>query len=163
MGHPKTRNARRSWIALGVAAAVLAAGCAATPQASPDADDYAKRFLPQRGASVIYLYRDDRVGPQTAITMTIDGHLLGDLLPTTYYRMSGFPGHHVLAVTGQQQASVALETEAGKIYFVTMRTTQTENPIVTLLPVPPARGEADIRSCCDRLENWRRGQWRLPL
>ena len=143
------------------AVCILLAGCAATPESSKEADAYAKRFEPQKGAAVIYLYRDDRFGQQNQVTATIDGRVIGQVLPTTFFRMVEFPGQHVVAVSGPSNAGVTLQTQDGGIYFVVMQVTGDDADNVQMRQVAPLQGERDIMGCCDRMENWRRGQQRL--
>ncbi len=141
-------------------ACALLAGCAATPEASEDADEMAKRFEPQRDAAVIFVYRDDRFAPQNQFTGLIDQRVFGQILPTTFFKLVEFPGPRTISVGGPTNASITLQTEANVVYFIRL---QANRSAVQLRQVPPEQGEREILDCCDLMENWRRGQQRLLL
>lgn len=144
-------------------ACAFLAGCAATPQSSKEADEFAKRFESQKDAGVIYVYRDDRVGPQNQLTATINGRVIGQVLPTTFFRLVEFPGQYVIAIAGPTNARVTLQTQAGAIYFVSIQAygDDPDSQQVVMKQVAPLEAERAILACCDRMENWRRGQQRL--
>jgi hypothetical protein len=141
------------------AAAALVAGCAATPQASEEANAYAQRFQPRRDAAVIFVYRDDRFAPQNQFTGLIDGRVFGQILPTTFFRLVEYPGPRTVSLGGPNNAAVTLEAQAGVVYFIRLQAPG--NGSVQMREVPPAQGEREIVDCCDLMENWRRGQQRL--
>lgn len=141
-------------------ACALLAGCAATPQASEEANDMAQRFEPRRDAAVIFVYRDDRFAPQNQFTGLIDQRVFGQILPTTFFKLVEFPGPRTVSIGGPSNASVTLQAEANVVYFVRL---QVNGGSVQLRQVPPEQGEREIVDCCDLMENWRRGQWRLNL
>ncbi len=141
-------------------ACALLAGCAATPQASEEANEMAQRFEARRDAAVIFVYRDDRFGPQNQFTGLIDQRVFGQILPTTFFKLVEFPGPRAVSIGGPTNASVTLQTEANVVYFIRLRV---DGSAVRLQQVPPEQGEREIVSCCDLMENWRRGQQRLLL
>lgn len=144
---------------LALVASVLA-GCAATPEASEEANEMAKRFEPRRDAAVIFVYRDDRFAPQNQFTGLIDQRVFGQILPTTFFKLVAFPGPRTVSIGGPSNTSVTLQTEANVVYFVRL---QVNGGSAQLRQVPPEQGEREILDCCDLMENWRRGQWRLNL
>ena len=101
------------WKALVVA--LLLAGCAEVP---PSAEDIqAKRFEPVPDKAVVYIVRDH-------VGMDLDHMLrLGDseIISTytgRYYRWEVAPGTHRIAGMMESTASLTLNLEAGKIYYV---------------------------------------------
>jgi hypothetical protein len=148
----------RSIVRLLALACALLAGCAATPQASEEANEMAQRFEPRKDAAVIFVYRDDRFGPQNQFTGLIDQRVFGQILPTTFFKLVEFPGPRVVSIAGPSNTTVTLQAEANVVYFIRF---QVNGTFAELRQVSPEQGEREIVSCCDLMENWRRGQQRL--
>src|SRR5688572_19780788 len=89
--------------------AVLA-GCAATPEAPPDRDAAAKQFEAAARAAVIYLYRADSPGSKGVSTVWVDGRLVGQSLPATYFRVIARPGRNHIYATGPDAGRLEIET-----------------------------------------------------
>ncbi len=95
--------------------ALLLAGCVQLPPTPQDIQ--AKKFESVPDKAVIYIVR-----------APMDSHEVGALLLddivslttyySTYYRWEVAPGKHHIAGFVQQSATITLEVEAGKIYFV---------------------------------------------
>ncbi|MGH8616964.1 MAG: hypothetical protein ACREUW_04685 [Burkholderiales bacterium] len=143
--------------ALALACALLA-GCASTPEASQEANEMAQRFESRKDAAVIFVYRDDRFAPLNQFTGLIDERVFGQILPTTFFKLVEFPGTRRISIQGGTNASVTLQAEANVVYFIHL---QANGSVVQLRQVPAEQGERDILSCCDLMENWKRGQRRL--
>jgi hypothetical protein len=137
-------------------------GCASTPEASPAKDAEAKRFDSAPRASIIYLYRAD--GRTNGVsTLWIDGHLIGETLPTTYFRIAARPGRHVINAAGGDQGRIEIETREDAVYFVEMQVLGDGqgSSNTNLRMVTPETGKAAIARCCSMLEAWRPGQSRF--
>jgi len=140
-------------------------GCASTPEASLQSDAEAKRFESAPRAAIIYLYRADTPGASGTSTIWVDGHIVGQTLPATYFRVPVRPGRNRISAYAGDQGRLEIETREGGIYFVSMRIAGTdETPSSTVFrSVTLEVGKAEIMSCCTMLEVWRPGQWRIPL
>jgi hypothetical protein len=145
--------------------ALLLGACASTPEASFQTDAEAKRFESAPRAAIIYLYRADAPGASGTSTIWVDGRIVGQTLPATYFRVPVRPGRNRISAYASDQGQLAIETREGGIYFVSMRVAGTdETPSSTLFRrVAPEVGKAEIVRCCTMLEAWRPGQWRAPL
>jgi hypothetical protein len=141
--------------ALGVAAAVLLAGCTSTPQAPPDRDAYAKEFVTHPGASTIYVYRSPFNHFDFDSVLYLNGRVMGTTVPGTYFRIDTVPGHNVLHGTGNDLGQIELDTRAGEIYFVSLDVLGGHS---NFRLVSPEAARARIRACCALLENWAPGQ-----
>jgi len=144
---------------------VLLGACASTPEAPVQSDAEAKRFESAPRAAIIYLYRADAPGGSATSTIWVDGHIVGQTLPATYFRVPVRPGRNRISAYAGDQGRLEIETREGGIYFVSMRVAGTdETPSSTLFrSVTLEVGKAEIVRCCTMLEAWRPGQWRVPL
>ncbi|MGH9603657.1 MAG: DUF2846 domain-containing protein [Terriglobales bacterium] len=142
-----------------MAVSILAlAGCASTPQATPERDARAKRFMARPDAATIYVYRDDfsAAAPvRNETVLYVDGRLIGSTLPGTFFRFDVRAGGHLLHGYGYDQGTLKMETRSGEIYFVLL---QAAGGVSRFTLVEPETGERDILRCCVLLENWAPGQ-----
>jgi len=143
----------------------LLVGCASTPEASLQSDAEAKRFESAPRAAIIYLYRGDAPGASSTSTIWVDGHIVGQSLPATFFRVPVRPGRNRISAYANDQGHLDIDTREGGIYFVSMRVAGTdETPSSTVFrSVAPEVGKTEIVRCCTMLEAWRPGQWRVPL
>jgi len=134
---------------------LLLAGCASTPQASREHDAEAKQFRTHPNASTIYVYRSrfDRLEDQTVLY--IDGRLVGETLPGTYFRIDTPPGRHVLSGIGIDSGKVALDTRPSQLYYVELTVTE---GLSNFRLMPEDTGRKRVVECCALLENWAPGQ-----
>lgn len=140
------------------AAAAALSGCTSTPQASPDRDAEAKRFVAHPASAALYVYRSDfpvsdDVWTQTALW--IDDRLIGQTLPGTYYRVDLRPGAHRLRADGADQGRLNIDTAAGQTYFVRLNVVAGSSRFAL---VDPETGRKETLVCCALLENWAPGQ-----
>ena len=114
-------------------------------------------------AAIIYLYRPQGPGGDAASTVWVDGRLLGETLPTTYFRVPVRPGRNRITTSGNDVGRIEVDTRAGEIYFVEMRVLgESEGGTTTIFrSVAPAAAKAAIVGCCHMLEAWRPGQSRI--
>ena len=96
-------------------AVLLLAGCAQLPPTPQDIQ--AKRFEAVPGKAAIYIVRDN-VGAHIDHSLWLDDATMITTHTGTYYRWEVTPGAHVIRGGGESTARLALNVEAGKIYFV---------------------------------------------
>ncbi len=140
----------------------LIAGCASTPQASLTTDSDAKRFDSAPNAALIYIYRPIGGGPGVS-TIWLDGRLVGESLPQSFFRVAARPGRNRITTSGNDLGRLEFDTHADGVYFVEARVqgeSQSEASSSFRL-VTPDTGKAAIVGCCRMLEAWRPGQPRL--
>ena len=138
-------------------------GCAATPGASPASDAEAKRFESAPRAAIIYLYRPAASGGRGPSTVWVDGRLVGQTLPASYFRIAARPGRNLITASAGDAGRLEIDTQADAVYFVEMQVFgETESESSTVFRgVAPEVGKAAIQRCCTLLETWRPGQPRL--
>ena len=149
-----TRRLLEGWL-IAIAAALALAACASTPQASLEADQRAKEFEAHPSASTIYVYRSEFNDLEEHTVLYMDGRLIGSTLPGTFFRIHAVPGRHVLHGIGQDIGSIALDTMAGELYFVSLDVIGGHSHFQR---VSSAIGETRVRACCAMLERWAPGQ-----
>src|SRR5688572_6326275 len=108
----------RIWTGLLFAATLLAAGCASTPQASPQRDAEAKAFSTHPDSGTIYVYRSEHDRLEDDTVLYIDGRIVGQTLPGAYFRVDTVPGRHVLHGIGVDTGKIIVNTRPGQLYFV---------------------------------------------
>lgn len=146
------------------AACVLLAGCAATPEASRQDDADAKRFAPAPGAAIVYLYRADLPTDRGSSTLWLDGRLVGESLPATYFRVAVRPGKNLLTAFAGDAGRLEFETRSGEVYFVAISVRGDDGAATSQFrPVPPDVGRTQLERCCSLLETWKPGQSRIPF
>jgi Protein of unknown function (DUF2846) len=98
-----------------ILAAAFLAGCVQIPPSAQDLQ--AKRFEPVPDKAVVYIVRDS-VGPLLDHTLWLGEAEMITTHTGTYYRWEVAPGTRHITGFGNSTASLALNVEAGKIYFV---------------------------------------------
>jgi hypothetical protein len=156
--NPRITPALVLWLA-------LLGACASTPEAPLQSDAEAKRFESAPRAAIIYLYRADTPGSTGTSTIWLDGRIVGQTLPATYFRVSARPGRNRISAYAGDQGRLEIETRESGVYFVSMQVAGTDETAANTLfrSVAPEVGKAEIVRCCTMLETWRPGQWRSPL
>jgi hypothetical protein len=138
--------------------ALALAGCASTPEATPERDAQAKRFESRADAATIYAYRDDIASADEnsqGPVLYVDDRLIGATLPATYFRFDVRAGAHLLRAVTHDESRLKLDARSGEVYYVRL---QTAGGSSTLRLVKPEVGKSDILRCCTLLENWETGQ-----
>jgi len=95
--------------------ALWTAGCTQLPQTAEDTQS--KKFEPVPGRAVIYIARS-RVDSPNDGTILIGNNGMITTHQGTYYRWEAAPGALRIRGYGPFNASVTVQAEAGKIYFV---------------------------------------------
>jgi hypothetical protein len=97
---------------------VLLTGCAAVPMASMEADASAKQFQPKKGYSNIYLYRNETFGAAIAMTVSLNGKVMGKTGPQTYFLWEVPPGRYEIASHTENTARIAINAQEGRNHYV---------------------------------------------
>jgi hypothetical protein len=143
---------------------LLLGGCAATPEASRTDDAAAKRFDSAPGAAIVYLYRADGPDNRGYTTLWLDGRLVGEILPATYFRVSVRPGKNLLTGFAGDTGRLEFDTQGNEVYFVAIAVRgEYGEGTSTFRRVSPEVGRAQIERCCTLLETWKPGQNRFQF
>lgn len=143
------------WRTLILGLVLCVAACASSPQASREQDADAKQFGTHPNAATIYVYRSalDRLEDQT--TLYLDGRIVGETLPGTYFRLDAAPGRHVLQGIAADTGRFTVDTRIGELYFVELTVVEAQSHFRL---VSDEVGRNRILRCCALLENWAPGQ-----
>ena len=126
----------------------LLSGCASVPMASLDQDAAAKTYQVAPGKTNIYIYRNENLGGAVKLTLLLDGKLLGDTGPKTYYLVETDPGRHSILSKAENDSALELNTEAGRNYFVWQEVKMgLWQPRSLLQQVDDATGKAAVAEC----------------
>ena len=157
------QNICKTVLALFVCGLILA-GCSATPEASRDSDADAKRFDSAPGSAIVYLYRADGPDNRGFTTLWLDGRLIGEITPASYFRVSVRPGTNSLPAYAGDNGRLDFETRSDGVYFVAISVRGGYGAQgSTFSLVAPDVARAQILRCCSLLETWKPGQTRVPL
>ena len=140
-----------------LAAATLAlAGCASVPQASPDRDAEAKRYITHPQTATLYVYRNDFTdATKEESVLYVDGRIIGATLPGGYFRVDVRPGERVLHGDGPDHGRITVKAAASEITFVALGVA---GGVSRFRQVAPEAAKREIARCCVLLENWAPGQ-----
>ena len=127
---------------------LLLGGCASVPMASLSQDTDAKTFRAPEKESRIYIYRNESFGGAIPMAVSVDGKSLGQTGPMTFFMIDVPPGSHQIQSFTENIASLTLDTEPSKVYYVWqevkmgMWTARSQ-----LHEVPEAQGQQGVREC----------------
>lgn len=107
----------------GVTAIVFSAyltGCATVPMASVEDDRIKKEFTaPSQNSAGLYIYRNSTFGGALKKTISIDGKVIGESAPMTYFYRDIKPGTHSLSTESEfSDNTLTLNADGGKNYFI---------------------------------------------
>jgi len=142
------------WQRAVVAIALAAAGCASTPQASPERDAEAKEFRTDPRSAAVYIYRP-RLNRGSDSVLYVSQKLIGSTLPGGFFVVRLRGGAHALNGIANDQGRLRLEVRVGELYFVRL-TVQGGQSLFE--PVSVETGKREVLECCVLFENWEPGQ-----
>lgn len=95
-------------------------GCASVPMATVEEDIAKKQFnAPPPHLSGLYIYRNTNFGAALKKNISIDGQIIGESAPMTFFYKTLEPGTHSISTESEfSDNSLQLKTEAGKNYYV---------------------------------------------
>jgi len=138
----------RKWLLPSLLSFAALTGCASVPMASLEKDAAAKTYQVPPGKSNIYVYRNENLGGAIKLTLLMDGRLIGDTGPKTYYLLEVDPGRHTLLSKAENDSVLELNTETGKNYFVWQEVKMgLWQPRSLLQQVDEATGKAGVEEC----------------
>jgi hypothetical protein len=96
----------------------LMSACASVPMATMEEDTNAKKFEVSSDQSRIYVYRNETFGGAIKIAVTLDGKMMGQTAPNTYFMWDVAPGDHTISCIGENVIEFDLSTRPGTSHFV---------------------------------------------
>lgn len=116
--------------------------------ASLDADREAKTFSTEAGKAHIYLYRHETYGAAIRMPVSLDGRIAGDTGPKTYFLWRVSPGKHEIASHTENTATLTIDAEAGRNYYVWQEVKMGMWAARSQLhEVDAERGQKDVNQC----------------
>tara|TARA_R110002111_G_scaffold120260_3_gene183342 strand:- start:11736 stop:12179 length:444 start_codon:yes stop_codon:yes gene_type:complete len=105
---------------LAIVSSTYLTGCASVPMASHAEDHTRKQFTsPPIEVAGLYIYRNSNFGGALKKTLSIDGEIIGESAPMTYFYRELTPGKHILSTESEFSDNIAtLNVEGGKNYYI---------------------------------------------
>ena len=122
--------------------AILLAGCTPLPLTPQDLE--ARKFEVVPGKAVIYMVRDTLDFSDVQSQIRIGDDLLLKTYPGTYYRWEVPAGKHTIAGYGEDNGTITVAAEQGRIYFVQQRVTYLRVISSTFALVSEPQGRAAV-------------------
>ena len=104
-------------IAAAVAIASLTA-CASVPMGTPSQDAALKKFEPVEGKAAVYIYRNEMFAYGVRMDVLVNGEDIGTTAALSYIYTTLPPGQHKISSKAEDNTSIRLNAEAGKVYYV---------------------------------------------
>jgi len=107
-------------IFLTVVVSAYLTGCASVPMAPVEADKARKEFTsPSQDAAGLYIYRNSTFGGALKKKVYIDGEMIGETAPKTYFYKDIQPGKHELSTESEfGDNMLAIDAKGGENYYV---------------------------------------------
>jgi uncharacterized protein YceK len=105
-------------IILALLVCTMVSGCATVPMASLDSDQQAKQFKKVVDKSSIYIFRNESFGAAIKIPITINGIMIGQTAPDTFFNIKTDPGPQTITCLGETTESLLLTTKPERIYYI---------------------------------------------
>ena len=138
----------QSWPVWALVLSLLLGGCATVPMASLNQDSQAKAFQVSTKESRIYIYRNEIFGGAVLMTVSVDGKVLGHTSSKTFLMVNVPPGSHKIESVAENIASLSLDTEPGKAYYVWQEVKMGVWMARSALhEVPAAQGQKGVLEC----------------
>jgi len=95
-------------------------GCATVPMAPMEVDTARKEFSkPAEDYAGLYIYRNSNFGGALKKTISLDGEVIGETAPMTYFYRDITPGTHTISTESEfGDNSLALDVKGGQNYFI---------------------------------------------
>lgn len=95
-------------------------GCATVPMAPMEDDALHKEFSkPAEDYAGLYIYRNSHLGCALKKTISIDGEVIGETAPMTYFYHDISPGTHTISTESEfSDNSLTLDAKGGQNYFI---------------------------------------------
>ncbi|MCU7806839.1 MAG: DUF2846 domain-containing protein [Candidatus Thiodiazotropha sp. (ex Semelilucina semeliformis)] len=103
-----------------IALSLLVTGCASVPMAPKEDDSARKEFAsPSQDLAGLYIFRNSMFGGALKKTVSLDGKIIGETAPNTYFYKDIQPGRHVLSTESEFSDNILeLNTKGGENYYV---------------------------------------------
>jgi len=103
---------------MAAAALLLLSGCASVPMAPMDQDAEAKAFSAPPGKGSLYIFRDEVFGAAIPMTISVNGHVIGQTAANTYFWLALDPGRYRVESLTENVSTLPVTVESGENTFV---------------------------------------------
>ncbi|MCU7844029.1 MAG: DUF2846 domain-containing protein [Candidatus Thiodiazotropha sp. (ex Monitilora ramsayi)] len=99
---------------------LLITGCASVPMAAKEDDKARKEFtVPSADIAGLYIYRNSMIGGALKKTVSLNGKIIGETAPNTYFYKDIKPGRHILSTESEfSDNTLELNAKGGENYYV---------------------------------------------
>lgn len=103
-----------------LAASLLLNGCASVPMDTAENDAAKKAFSsPAQDTAGLYIYRNSNFGGALKKSVSINGEVIGETAPMTFFYRDIKPGKHTISTESEfSDNEIELVAEGGKNYFI---------------------------------------------
>ncbi|MCL7744577.1 DUF2846 domain-containing protein [Guyparkeria hydrothermalis] len=101
-----------------VAALLLLGGCASVPMASMEADAEAKAFTPAADKGALYIFRDEVFGAAIPMTVSVNGHVIGQTAANSYFWLELEPGRYRVESHTENVSTLPVTVATGENTYV---------------------------------------------
>lgn len=96
----------------------MLSACASVPMADLKEDQEAKSFAAPQDKSRLYIYRNENFGGAIKVSVTVDGKLVGQTAPKTYFVVDLTPGEHQVSCLAESNSQVTVKGAKGQSIYV---------------------------------------------
>lgn len=116
--------------------------------------DY-KNLEPPEGKSLLYVYRPSVAGAVIPMPVICDERMIGSTRGKTFIYAYIAPGKHTITAEAERPATLEIETEAGKTYYIRQKVKMGIAMARTDLElVDEAEGRNKLNKCCKTPKHW---------
>lgn len=101
-----------------VVALLLLSGCASVPMAPMEKDAEAKAFAPPADQGALYIFRDEVFGAAIPMTVSVNGHVIGQTASNSYFWLELDPGHYRVESHTENVSTLPVTVTAGENTYV---------------------------------------------
>lgn len=109
---------KKALLAISAVAMITLSGCATVPMASKAQDAEAKQFMPPKGKSNIYVYRNEFLGGAVGMEIDLDGKQVAITRANNFVRLVVNPGKHTITSHAENEDTVEVNAKKGKNHYV---------------------------------------------
>jgi len=131
-----------------MAVGLMSSACGNVPLAASDISTQAKVRTPGPQKALIYLYRNEWMGGNAKMEVSLDGRIAGKTQTKTFFVWEVDPGRHEIESEAENTDKLVLNVEAAKTYFVWQEVKSgIWFPRTRLHLVDDAKGRAGVEEC----------------
>ena len=114
-----------------------------------------KDLTPPEGKALLYIYRPSVAGTVVPMPVICDETMIGTTKGKTFVYAFVDPGKHTITAEAEKPATLDIETEADKVYYIRQKVKMGAWSARTDLElVDEKEGKEKLNKCCKMPKNW---------